>query len=444
MPDPLHYLSLSICNVRAFSGQQVLDLSKDGKPSRWCVIIGENGVGKTTLMQALAAMRPVPAFNPNELSKASGREASPPLWAEPALTDYENGRIISLARRGQQVETLLEATLAQQGGEPFEIGYKISTEGGSLTYAAPIRAERELIDKGPFVIGYSAFRLPGHGNLAEIRDVEDATEALFDDKIGLLDPNEVVNEIDYNILDAERAGDDEAAARWSLIQAKMTEVVAALIPGMSPENVTLRGRDGIKIKTPSGEFALQHLSFGSQTTVAWVLDLALRLSDKFKDSANPFEESAIVLIDEVELHLHPTWQRSLRRQLLKHFPNIQFIVTTHAPVTAQESVSAGDPISIVRWEGDHAVIVPDPFPQAPVRLDEVATELFDMDTSLPLRLEELLKERRDLIQKAELTDGEKLHLVRLNDVARAVRTGRITTEAEVEQMMAAAPDLALS
>ena len=443
MPDALHYLSLSLCNVRAFGGGQVLDLSKEGKPSRWCVIIGENGVGKTTVMQALAAMRPVPAFGPEESSKATGKEASPPLWAEPVLTDYENDRILSLVRRGDSVTSSLEATLVGSDGKPLTIGYNIVTQGHELESAAPTRWQRELVGKGPFVIGYSAFRQPGHGNLNDIRGIE-PTESLFDDKIGLLDPDEVVGDVDYSVLDAKRSKDKEAAERWSAIQQRMTNAVAALIPGLSPADVILQGRDGIRIKTPSGDFPLAQLSFGAQTTVAWVLDLAWRLCNKFDKSPNPLEESAIVLIDEVELHLHPTWQRSLRKQLLTHFPNIQFIVTTHAPVTAQESVAAGDPISIVRWEGDHAVIVPDPFQHAPVRLDEVATELFELETSLPRRLEELLKERRELIRKDDLSDAEKDRLFALNEVARAVRTGSASTEADVERLMAAAPDFAAS
>lgn len=453
MPDPLHYLSLSIRNVRAFSGEQVLDLSKDGEPSRWCVIIGENGVGKTTLMQALAAMRPVPGFPPEETSKTSGSEASEPVLAEPVMTDYENDRILSLVRDGGDVDASLEATLAGPDGKPFTIGYKMATESQKLKLAAPERAKRKLNGKGPLVIGYSAFRLPGHGSLSDIESV-DPSEALFDDKIGLFDANEIVNEVDYAVLDALREveGEDKAtraskkklAARWSLIQRKMTDAVAALIPNLKPENVTLTGKEGIKIRTPSGDFPLHRLSFGAQTTIAWVLDLAWRLAHKFNESDNPFEESAIVLIDEIELHLHPTWQRSLRKQLLDHFPKIQFIVTTHAPVTAQESVAAGDPISIVRWEGDHAVIVPDPFTKRAVRLDEVATELFELETSLPARLEELLRQRRDLIRKVELNEKEKVRLLALNEVAKAVRTGSVSTEAEVEQLMAAVPDLASS
>jgi hypothetical protein len=124
--------------------------------------------------------------------------------------------------------------------------------------------------------------------------------------------------------------------------------------------------------------------------------------------------------------------------MLLHFPRIQFIVSTHAPVTAQESIAEGDPVSIVRWAGDHAEIVPDPFPAAAVRLDEVATGLFELETSLPTRLEDLLRERRDLLRKDALSGVEKERLLQLTAVANAVRGGATPTEQEVEQMMAAA------
>jgi hypothetical protein len=67
----------------------------------------------------------------------------------------------------------------------------------------------------------------------------------------------------------------------------------------------------------------------------------------------------------------------------------------------------------------------------------VATGLFDLETSLPSRFEQLLEERRDLIRKSDLTDPEKYRLVALNRVADAVRGGKVVTEDEVEALMAA-------
>lgn len=440
MTDAIHYLKLTLTNIRSFGGRQTLDLSKDGKPSRWCVILGENGVGKTTLMQALAVMRPFPAFERAKEVQKEGEEAGVPKWVEPALADYENNRIISLVRDGNTVEAALEAELVSETGGAFSIGYGIVTVNGELVSAEPKQFKLTLTGKGPLVIAYSAFRHAGHKNLSAFEDL-DPTESLFDEHVELVDPNEVAETLDHAALSASRDNDSEELARSERLQAAIKVAIAALIPGVEPNDIELRGSrlvsgGGIRLKTPSGTVPLAKLSLGAQTMIAWLVDLAWRLYTKFPLSSDPFGESAIVLIDEVELHLHPIWQRSLREQLLKHFPKIQFIVTTHAPVTAQESVAAGDPISIVRWEGDHSVILPDPLPAAPVRLDEVVTGLFEMDSSLPKRFEELLLERRDLIRKDALTSPEKYRLADLNRFAHAVQSGSANAEAEFEKVMA--------
>ena len=72
-PDAMHFRSLCLENVRAFGSPQSLEFADEkGDISRWNLILGENGVGKTTLMQALAVMRPVPRLPPT-LSKVCAR-----------------------------------------------------------------------------------------------------------------------------------------------------------------------------------------------------------------------------------------------------------------------------------------------------------------------------------------------------------------------------------
>lgn len=75
----------------------------------------------------------------------------------------------------------------------------------------------------------------------------------------------------------------------------------------------------------------QQLSQGEKTVLTLVGDLARRLSLLNPDLQNPFEGKGIVLIDEIDLHLHPSWQQKIIERLLSTFPNIQFIVSTHSP-----------------------------------------------------------------------------------------------------------------
>ena len=77
---------------------------------------------------------------------------------------------------------------------------------------------------------------------------------------------------------------------------------------------------------------VRHLSDGERGILALVLDLTRRLSQANPELEDPaMEAEAVVLIDEIELHLHPTWQRQVVRKLTATFPRCQFIATTHSP-----------------------------------------------------------------------------------------------------------------
>ena len=79
------------------------------------------------------------------------------------------------------------------------------------------------------------------------------------------------------------------------------------------------------------EIRVDLLSDGEKCTLAMFGDLARRLALANPDMENPLEGEGIVLIDEIELHMHPSWQRRVLGVLRYIFPNIQFIVTTHSP-----------------------------------------------------------------------------------------------------------------
>lgn len=73
------------------------------------------------------------------------------------------------------------------------------------------------------------------------------------------------------------------------------------------------------------------LSDGERGILALVFDIARRLIIANMHSKNPLEAEAVILIDELDLHLHPKWQRTIVSDLERTFPNCQFIATTHSP-----------------------------------------------------------------------------------------------------------------
>jgi predicted ATP-binding protein involved in virulence len=92
-----------------------------------------------------------------------------------------------------------------------------------------------------------------------------------------------------------------------------------------------RSRMEMTLKKQGQELVINQLSDGEKNLLAMVGDLARRLAIANPDMEKPEQGSGIVLIDEIELHLHPKWQRMVIPALLRTFPNCQFIITTHSP-----------------------------------------------------------------------------------------------------------------
>lgn len=79
------------------------------------------------------------------------------------------------------------------------------------------------------------------------------------------------------------------------------------------------------------EHSVDQLSDGEKCTLALVGDLARRLALANQGAADPLQGDGVVLIDEIELHMHPSWQRMILPVLSETFPNVQFIISTHSP-----------------------------------------------------------------------------------------------------------------
>lgn len=76
---------------------------------------------------------------------------------------------------------------------------------------------------------------------------------------------------------------------------------------------------------------IEQLSDGYRTTLAMVMDIASRMAEANLDMPDPLQSHGVVMIHEVDLHLHPGWQQTILLDLMRTFPNVQFIVSTHSP-----------------------------------------------------------------------------------------------------------------
>jgi predicted ATP-binding protein involved in virulence len=180
-----------------------------------------------------------------------------------------------------------------------------------------------------------------------------------------------------------------------------------LVPSSGPNP-----KPRVEFKTPYGWVPLRQLGYGYQTLITWVADLANRMAERYPDSPNPLAEPAVVLVDEIDLHLHPQWQRKLIGYLTERFPNTQFIATAHSPLVVQAAADAN--LAVLRREGDHVVIDNDVDNIRGWRIDQILTsDLFGLETARPPQVEPLLSERKNLLTKAKQSPADKRRLKEL-------------------------------
>lgn len=123
----------------------------------------------------------------------------------------------------------------------------------------------------------------------------------------------------------------EDSGRGALLQA-LKSAVSTFLTGYTNLRAVREPRTTLVLDKSNATLDVRQLSDGERGMIALILDLARRLALANPHSKGPLREcSAVVLIDEIDLHLHPGWQRTICERLIEIFPKCQFIATTHSP-----------------------------------------------------------------------------------------------------------------
>ncbi len=166
--------------------------------------------------------------------------------------------------------------------------------------------------------------------------------------------------------------------------------------------------DSFYFSTPSNpdeSIPTEALSEGFKSTFVWLLDMIVRAVEKDGYIDDIREMRGIILLDEIDLHLHPTWQRRILPSLEETFPNIQFIATTHSPFVAQSAES------LIELELDeNQVKVADKKAALERSYNAIAREDFNVPSPFSHETEQEMDEfrkMRDAVMKEENVDEEQ-------------------------------------
>lgn len=404
----VYFLSLSVENVRCFAEKQTLDLSDgNGRPAQWTVILGNNGVGKSTLLDALTN------------SKHGSR-----IDLGLVRSDFSESFIEVTYAIGKNLTGDIFLSEQYRLKSPLRKPYIDLTKSPYLSYKQSLfiyTASRRITKKYEFDFGGGDVELP------------------VDEPDNLINAEEWLLQTDYI---ANKPSEIQASYQKRLTIIKDTLV--ALLPDVTDIRISTPSEKSpnprVEFNLPDGWLLLSQLSLGYQTMTAWMVDLAAQLFKHYPNSPNPIAEPAVVLIDEIDLHLHPKWQRTIMAYLSERFVNTQFIVTAHSPLIVQAAENAN--IVVLKREGDSVKIHQHPQDVRGWRIDQLLTsDLFDLPSARSPHYENLLNQRRQILSQAQLTAADQAKLTELESQIGELPTAETREDMDAMSIIRRAAEL---
>jgi len=304
--------SLSVDGVRSITE---LDWNAKDGPG-WHVIIGDNGGGKTTLLRSIA------------LGLLSTRETDALRldWDKWLPPKRETGRI--------------ELALTSPGSPaPLERWIELnrsSSDPGTILPGGKGREQPADI----FCVGYGPFRRFSGGDLEYEKDMVSWPRllrqlTLFSESAALAESLAWLRELRFKQLELLPEGQQLLPKIKAFINSSDLLPQGTQLQDVSSDAVTFDDGNGVTV-------GIHELSDGFRSILSLVLDVIRHLANAFgptrvfsSTDLTRVIGSGIILIDELDVHLHPTWQHSIGSWFRQHFPNMQFIIATHSPLLCQ-------------------------------------------------------------------------------------------------------------
>ncbi len=349
---PVYIKEVALVDFKGFRGEHKFSFVDDkGEWCRWTVFLGNNNTGKTNLLKAIASLEPKKeSLEPKKEDNKDKNDVFYPLGFRASFSNtpiYSNS-ILGLNIFPTQVPNIFDPEMSQL----------FPKQDYNLMYL-----QSPLLSAGfssDHVSIFSNLMIYGYGVVRDIDKQGIITSAALLNSDNLFNNTKLINfedwlsQINYaaNNASASDTVRIKAAQRRDLLKNILTSEIYPEIKDIrfiSDEQLN----NYIEFQTEDGWHKLSELGYGYQATLSWMVDFCKKLFDRYPDNENPLKEPAVLLIDEIDLHLHPQWQRSIIKYLSDIFSATQFIVTTHSPFIIQSMENVN--LYILNREGDHTV-----------------------------------------------------------------------------------------
>lgn len=353
--------------IKGFETADLNFAPTDNHPG-WAVVTGDNGSGKTALLRAIALALLGPEQYRGALQDLRG-------WV---MYGQDVGTISVEVRPDRSYDT------TEKGGFPYKSTFwaevQVASENGTttLTSADIFRKRRKGATNGPwsettqgwFLSGYGPFRRlygssPDASRMMAIPGRPPRLGTLFKEDATLGECEEWIKTLHFRSLEKRTQDEETLDQLLSLLRDDF------LRQGVAVEGVT---SDGLILRDTAGRrMRLEEMSEGYRSAIAMLVDIFRHMVAVYgndivrsaEDGHRFVDRPGVVLIDEVDAHLHPEWQREIGFWLVRHFPEVQFIVTTHSPLVCPAALDgriyhlpplgSGDPFQLTPSDAELVV-----------------------------------------------------------------------------------------
>lgn len=356
----VHIDKIELKNYKCFENLEVqvpdipiqLEIEGDIPKEHWLVFLGENGVGKSSLIKAVAIA-------------LMGQEYLDRLKLDPK-------RVLKRGKRKGHIKVY-----GTKEDEIYEVHFTSKSITSSITKPAC------------YLLGYGSTRLLPKGGLQPEPDTDYVkSKNLFDYSIALSDAKKW-------LLNLPKDEFDNVAT--SLKDLLLLDNDVDIVQNKKEKSLVIDDAGS------NNETDIEELSDGYKSIVALTVDIIKTLSLgnlTFKDA------EAVVLLDEIGTHLHPRWKMEVVKRLRETFPRIQFIVTTHEPLCLKGLVK--NEVVVLKKDEDQKIISVTDLPSpSDFRVDQLLTsEYFGLNSTIDIETEMKFKEYYELLAKEERTSEE--------------------------------------